>query len=1122
MGRYAVPCVLAVLCAVLLLPFSAHAVLAPVRDGAVNLPIQSVPGSDITPTVATAGGTWVVVWSSTRGVVVQGDSDIFFTRSTDLGLTWPTGNTALHVDFETEEFADTRPAIATDGLGTWMVAWSRQDAGPHYSVSVDDGQTWSAPVSWYSCATSSLDVNVLYAGGRFFLAALVKKPEVANLAPIVGSTDDAGQTWHKAQMAPFGVAGLTLATDDGVELLASYTLKSDGTYPCNDTQQLAHSLDGGHTWSLTTTDGLAGCFGGGAIYTKPFQCTSARLNSGDWLVVFPWLEVGDWNIVISSMRFGRSQSGSDWTEGFISSGYDFRDPKIWYEPAIDFLGAAWTRSNVAVFSSAPRDLALFTPQQNLFADNQTESHAGGIASDDGSVWMVVSERQRAAGSDERDVWYSLLEYVEVPYVESMTLLNPLPVYTLANKPRIRVVFSEPVTGFDGMDDFTFTGVGVSSVTITGSGSEYEVEITPVDAQGTLKYQVKRNAGIEDSDGNAIVEPTPVSSTMTIDTRPLAVTVLQVDSPEQITYPVDEAIIRIGFNDTVVGFDIEDLEISANGVELSSVVLGLAPMRLNLSGIFTAAPGQVTVRLSDDATLDDDAGNGYVPGILSAVASFPPPPEPGTYVASITTDEAAETGDTDVSFEVTFAEPVINFDAADLVFDYSTAVVEISGGPAVYQVNFSNLTLSRSLSFLVSTTSDIETLTGNGLIYTHSCPVIKIDAERLYIQKVYTIFGPVRVGSGTISIYILGSREIFQDDPSDLLLTSDSGITFGSIEVSPIAQVSSARFRLSQPSGEGVVTATLRPDHDIVDKWGRPPTGAIPQAVFTVLPALEGEGEGGAKAAEKGELEGFDDGCDGVFEGEGEGMAEGLVEGEGGGEGFAEGEGIAEGEGETEGVIEGISEGVLEGEGAIEGVLEGQVDGEGAMEGEGLVEGEGIAEGLEDGEGVEEGVTDGEGEFVLPDVAWVLAGWFGAEANGDSRLSFSEFRDNLGGTREAFDAYDTNNDGRLSLPELQQQAIDGKPIHNADLNGDGLLDLSEALRVIQLYNAGSYGCAPNTDDTEDGFEPGGVLAPPCVAHAGDYTGTPDGVVSLSELLRLIQLFNFDSLSPCVSEDGFCKG
>jgi hypothetical protein len=156
------------------------------------------------------------------------------------------------------------------------------------------------------------------------------------------------------------------------------------------------------------------------------------------------------------------------------------------------------------------------------------------------------------------------------------------------------------------------------------------------------------------------------------------------------------------------------------------------------------------------------------------------------------------------------------------------------------------------------------------------------------------------------------------------------------------------------------------------------------------------------------------------------------------------------------------------------------------------------------------------------VAWVLAGWFGAEANGESRLSFSEFRDNLGGTREAFDAYDTNNDGRLSLPELQQQAIDGKPIHNADLNGDGLLDLSEALRVIQLYNAGSYGCAPNTDDTEDGFEPGGVLAPPCVAHAGDYTGTPDGVVSLSELLRLIQLFNFDSLSPCVSEDGFCKG
>ena len=1058
MGRYAVPCVLAVLCAVLLLPFSAHAVLAPVRDGAVNLPIQSVPGSDITPTVATAGGTWVVVWSSSRGVAVEGDSDIFFTRSTDLGLTWPTGNTALHVDFETEDFADTRPAIATDGLGTWMVAWSRQDAGPHYSVSVDDGQTWSAPVSWYSCATSSLDVNVLYAGGRFFLAALVKKPGVAQLAPIVGSTDDAGQTWHKAQMAPFGVAGLTLATDDGVELLASYTLKSSESNLCSQQHQLAHSVDGGFTWTLTTTAGYLGCNTGGfssfTRFADPFVCTSARLANGNWLVAYPFLQTC--NAFCSetrSIKLGRSETGTDWTSSALSptKNSPMNDAKIWYEPRPNAIGTAWTDRELAVFSIAPGESLLFAPPQNLFAENETVSRVGGITSDDGSAWMVVSERERSAGSGEMDVWYSLLEYVETPYVESMTLLNPLPVYTLAAKPRIRVEFSEPATGFDGIGDLTFTGVGVSAVSITGSGAEYDVEVTPVDAQGTLKFKVKTKSGIEDSDGYALDSPTPVSSSMTIDTLPLAVSVLQVDFPEQVTYPEDVAIFRIAFNDAVVGFDIDDLELTADGVDVSSSVLvqdSASRFFLYINGTYNAAPGQVTVRLSDDATLDDDAGNGYVPGILSAVASFPPPPEPGTYVASITTDEAAETGDTEVNFEVTFAEPVVNFDATDLVFDYSTAAVEITGGPSVYQVNFSNLTLSRSLSFFVSTTSDIETLTGNQLAYSGFSPPVTIDAARLQIKHIHRTYGPVRIGSGFVYIDITGSREIFQDDPSDLLITSGSGITFGSVEVSPISGNNKARFRLSQPSGEGVVTVTLRPDHDIVDKWGRPPTGGIPRVGFTVLPALEIEGEGGAKDAEKGELEGFDDGCDGGVEGVLEGEGEGLVEGEGDVEGPAEGEGITEGEGGTEGVIEGISEGALEGEGTIEGVpegegiieglFEGQADGEGQTEGEGNVEGEGIAEGLQDGEGVsegegiEEGATDGEGEFVLPDVAWVLAGWFGAEANGDSRLSFSEFRDNLGGTREAFDAYDTNNDGRLSLPELQQQAIDGKPIHNADL------------------------------------------------------------------------------------------
>ena len=93
-------------------------------------------------------------------------------------------------------------------------------------------------------------------------------------------------------------------------------------------------------------------------------------------------------------------------------------------------------------------------------------------------------------------------------------------------------------------------------------------------------------------------------------------------------------------------------------------------------------------------------------------------------------------------------------------------------------------------------------------------------------------------------------------------------------------------------------------------------------------------------------------------------------------------------------------------------------------------------------------------------------------------------------------------------------------HSADPNGDWKINLSELLRVIQFFNTGGYHCEAGT---EDGYAPGLEGDKSCQPHGSDYN-SQDWQISLSELLRLIQFFNFGAYHSCpgVGEDGYCPG
>lgn len=92
-------------------------------------------------------------------------------------------------------------------------------------------------------------------------------------------------------------------------------------------------------------------------------------------------------------------------------------------------------------------------------------------------------------------------------------------------------------------------------------------------------------------------------------------------------------------------------------------------------------------------------------------------------------------------------------------------------------------------------------------------------------------------------------------------------------------------------------------------------------------------------------------------------------------------------------------------------------------------------------------------------------------------------------------------------------------HNSDSDQDDQIDLSELLRVTQLFNAPGLRCLAGT---EDGYAPGYGDTASCDPHVADYNAQ-NWRISLSELLRVIQLYTIGAYHLCEeSEDGYCPG
>ncbi|MCX8064375.1 MAG: hypothetical protein N3G21_04305 [Candidatus Hydrogenedentes bacterium] len=197
------------------------------------------------------------------------------------------------------------------------------------------------------------------------------------------------------------------------------------------------------------------------------------------------------------------------------------------------------------------------------------------------------------------------------------------------------------------------------------------------------------------------------------------------------------------------------------------------------------------------------------------------------------------------------------------------------------------------------------------------------------------------------------------------------------------------------------------------------------------------------------------------------------------------------------------------------------EGEGINEGllEGFFEGEGSTEGGSEGEGNLEGATEGEGS----------SGGEGAtegtiEGEGSSGgEGITEGTTEGEGSQEGAIEGGAEGEGATEGEGFAEGGVEGEinplEIHTADINADKIISLTELLRVIQFFNVGKIHCFQGT---EDGYAPGDGEDKSCRPHSSDYSPN-NWSISLYELLRLIQFFNSGGYHFCGdSEDTFCPG
>lgn len=250
--------------------------------------------------------------------------------------------------------------------------------------------------------------------------------------------------------------------------------------------------------------------------------------------------------------------------------------------------------------------------------------------------------------------------VTPPTVVSITRASASP--SNAGNVSFTLTFSEAVTGVDA-DDFTLFTEGLSGASISqvsGSGASYTIVVSTGSGNGTLRVDVNASGtGIQDAAGNPLNAGFSSGEVYTIDkTPPTVVSVARSDAN-----PTHAATVgfTVTFSEPVSGVDETDF--TPNGGLSGASITGISGSGAIYNVTVSTGTGDGTLRLDVNASgtgIQDAAGNALSAGFTGGEAYTLDRTAP--VVLSITRQALTLAGE--VSFTVTFSEPVSGVDEAD--------------------------------------------------------------------------------------------------------------------------------------------------------------------------------------------------------------------------------------------------------------------------------------------------------------------------------------------------------------------------------------------------------------------------------------------------------------------------
>jgi len=198
-------------------------------------------GDDEISQITTDGdGTWIAIWESidTLGNTIEVDIDILCSISTNNGSAWGTLK-ILNTNATGDSGLDFDAQLTTDGAGTWIATWSStdtlsetvgDDADIFYSISSDDGDTWSFPTTLNANAVTDVNEEDFH-------------PQI--------TTDGAGTwvaTWWSIPFAEDGDIRYAISSDDGVTWSIVGTLNTNADTDSFDDSLIQLTTDSLGTW----------------------------------------------------------------------------------------------------------------------------------------------------------------------------------------------------------------------------------------------------------------------------------------------------------------------------------------------------------------------------------------------------------------------------------------------------------------------------------------------------------------------------------------------------------------------------------------------------------------------------------------------------------------------------------------------------------------------------------------------------------------------------------------------------------------------------------------------------------------------------------------------------------